>query len=184
MSGIDFILVRHGRQTAGFGHDADPGLDHTGHAQAEDLAARLTPGEAARLVASPLRRARETAAAVERRHAVTARVEPAIAEVPTPGLGLAERGAWLPGFLHGLWSEQPAHLRDWRHSIGAFFAGVEAPAVFISHFVVINALIGLATDDDRVSPTMPDHCSINRFRASGGRIHLVAAGAQRETIIG
>ncbi|MCF4164555.1 histidine phosphatase family protein [Zavarzinia compransoris] len=184
MSAIDFILIRHGRQSAGFHVDPDPGLDETGEAQARAMAERLTPDEARNLVTSPLRRARATAAAVEVRHGVIARVEPRIAEVPTAGLTLEQRGAWLPGFLHGAWSDQPDHLIAWRRSIGDFFAGIETPGVFVTHFVVVNALIGLATGDDRVSPSLPDHCSINRFRLEAGRVRLIETGAQRETMVG
>lgn len=184
MRAIDFILVRHGRQSAGFHVDPDPGLDATGEAQARAMAGALTPDEARHLITSPLRRARATAAAVEMLHGVTARIEPRIAEVPTSGMTLEQRGAWLPGFLHGMWSEQAGHLQAWRRSIGEFFAGLEGPGVFVTHFVVVNALIGIATGDDRVSPTMPDHCSLNRFRLADGRVHLIAAGAQRETIVG
>lgn len=62
------IVVRHGRTDANasgllVGSRLDPGLDDLGRRQAEALASVLPPG---RVVTSPLRRARETAAALGR----------------------------------------------------------------------------------------------------------------------
>ncbi|MFZ2871891.1 histidine phosphatase family protein [Zavarzinia sp.] len=184
MTGVGFILVRHGQQSAGFHVDADPGLDATGHAQAAAMAEMLGPDDGRLLVTSPLRRARETVAAVESRWGRTAIVEPRMAEVPTPGMSLEERGHWLEAFLRGDWSGQPAHLLAWRDGIAGFLAGLDRPAVIVSHFVVVNAVIGLATGDGRVTPSMPDHCSINRFEVRDGALHLIEKGAQRRTVIG
>ncbi len=63
------IVVRHGRTEANasgllLGQRLDPGLDDLGHRQATALAAVLPAG--ARVVCSPLRRTRETAAALGR----------------------------------------------------------------------------------------------------------------------
>ncbi|TDP48112.1 histidine phosphatase family protein [Zavarzinia compransoris] len=184
MSAIAITLVRHGRQNAGFGADADPGLDPVGEEQARAMAGLIGPSDGRRLVVSPLRRARLTAAALEAAWGIAAEVEPRIAEVPTRGLSLAERGAWLRPFLQGRWSDQPNHLRAWRRGLHDYFAAVTAPGVFVTHFVVINALIGLVTDSDLVTPTMPDHCSINRFALDGGHLRLVETGAQARTVIG
>ncbi|WP_165837489.1 histidine phosphatase family protein [Zavarzinia aquatilis] len=184
MSGVGFILVRHGQQSAGFHVDPDPGLDKTGVEQAAAMAARLGADDGRLLFTSPLRRARETMAALEVRWGRSATVEPRMAEVPTPGLSLDARGHWLDGFLRGDWSDQPDYLQAWRAGIAAFLTGLERPAVIVSHFVVVNAVIGLATGDSRVTPSMPDHCSLNRFELRDGAFHLVEKGAQRKTVIG
>lgn len=181
---IALTLVRHGKQNAGFDVDADPGLDPLGETQASAMARLIGAPQGRALVASPLRRARQTAAALEAAWQVEARIEPAIAEVPTPGMSLAERGQWLRPFLQSRWPDQPAHLQAWRQGIGAYFAVVPGPAVFITHFVVINALIGLVTGSDQVTPTMPDHCSIHQFALEAGQLRLVELGAQARTVIG
>ena len=184
MSSVGFILVRHGQQSAGFHVDPDPGLDSTGVEQAAAMAQHLGPDDGRLLVTSPLRRARETMAALEARWGRTAVIEPRMAEVPTPGLSLEARGHWLDGFLRGDWSDQPDYLQAWRAGIAAFLSGLRQPAVIVSHFVVVNAVIGLATGDNRVTPSMPDHCSINRFELRDGAFHLIERGAQRKTVIG
>jgi broad specificity phosphatase PhoE len=56
-----FYLVRHGETTGGPG---DPGLAPSGVAQAEAVAAQLSVRPIAAVYSSPLRRARETAAAI------------------------------------------------------------------------------------------------------------------------
>ena len=61
------FLVRHGRATGGYGADLDPGLDDLGRAQAAATAERLGPLGPLPMITSPLRRAREPAAALEAR---------------------------------------------------------------------------------------------------------------------
>src|SRR5205809_892132 len=108
------VLVRHGRAAAGWGDDRDPGLDATGHAQAAAMAERLAPQGPLPLVTSPLRRTRETAAALERTWEVTARVEPAVGEVQSPTPELDGRVAWLRAFMASTWDEQPRQQLEWR----------------------------------------------------------------------
>ncbi|CAA9228164.1 MAG: hypothetical protein AVDCRST_MAG50-1630 [uncultured Acidimicrobiales bacterium] len=74
-------MVRHGRAAAGFGAELDPGLDDHGRAQAEAVADRLAPLGPLPMVVSPLRRCRETAAPLEARWGVTARVDPDVGEI-------------------------------------------------------------------------------------------------------
>src|SRR3954470_21431569 len=116
-------LVRHGRAAAGWGDDLDPGLDDVGHAQAAAAAEALAPDGPLPLVTSPLRRTRETARAFETRWAVTARVEPAVGEVPSPTPDLAARVDWLRAFMSSTWDKQPPEMHAWRHELlGALLA--------------------------------------------------------------
>jgi len=84
-------LVRHGRAAADWGSHVDPGLDDVGRTQAEAMASELAPKGPLPLVASPLRRTRETAAALERRWELGARIEPRVGEIPSPVEDLAAR---------------------------------------------------------------------------------------------
>ncbi|MFF4116124.1 histidine phosphatase family protein [Streptomyces sp. NPDC001714] len=67
----ELLLVRHGLPEAGV---FDPGLSPEGAAQAERLAAWLGPEDLDALYVSPLRRARETVAPLERLTGMTAAV--------------------------------------------------------------------------------------------------------------
>ncbi|MET0325987.1 MAG: histidine phosphatase family protein, partial [Ilumatobacteraceae bacterium] len=97
-------LVRHGRASAGWDTDPDPGLDELGAAQAEALADRMSGPRP--IVTSPLRRCRETADALARRWDVVPDVEPLVAEMPSPdGVPMGERTIWLRAAMTGTWSE-------------------------------------------------------------------------------
>lgn len=184
MSSVPFILIRHGEQNAGWDVDRDPALSARGQAQAVAMATAIGAADGRALVTSPLRRARETAAALESPWGLAARVEPLVAELPSDGLDLGARGAWLKGVLSGRWTGQAENLLAWRSGIVGFLSGLTRPTVIVSHFVVINAVVGHATGDDRVMPVIPDHCSINRFMVEDGAIRLVELGAQRESLVG
>lgn len=67
----ELLLIRHGLPMGGV---FDPGLSPEGTAQAERLAAWLAHEDVDALYASPFRRARETAAPLERRTGMTATV--------------------------------------------------------------------------------------------------------------
>jgi broad specificity phosphatase PhoE len=150
--------VRHGKAAAGW-DDPDPGLDATGVAQAEAMAAAI--GAAPRpLYSSPLRRARETAAALERLWSTSAEVIPAMGEVSAPAeYDASTRTSWLRGFLGGTYDEAGPDYCAWRDTILDTLRGLPDGAVVVSHFVAINAAVGKAWGDDRVLCQPVDNCS-------------------------
>jgi hypothetical protein len=82
-----------------------PGLDEVGRAQAEAIAKELGPLGPLPLATSPLRRARETAVPLEALWGVKARVEPGVAEIPSPTEDLQARATWLRQVMRGRWSD-------------------------------------------------------------------------------
>ena len=104
-------LIRHGKPAAVWGEaDDDPGLDAQGRAQAEAVRDHLmglpAPQRPSRVVSSPLRRCRETAAPTAAALGVDLEIDPSVGEIPTPsGLSAAERPAWLRQVFQGRWSE-------------------------------------------------------------------------------
>jgi broad specificity phosphatase PhoE len=171
-------LVRHGKAAAGWDAEADPGLDDLGRAQAEAMAETLAPLGPLPLVTSPLRRTRETAAALERRWRVTARVEPRIAEIPSPVEGLAARAEWLAATMQQGWSSLAPPLQDWRCRLLEALAGYAEDSVLVSHFIAINVAIGQALGDDRVVCFRPENCSCTVIEVSGGTIRLIERGVE------
>jgi broad specificity phosphatase PhoE len=151
-------LVRHGKAAAGW-EDADPPLDATGQAQAEAMAAAMgsTPRP---LYVSPLLRTRETAGALERAWDMAAIVDPRVGEVQAPMDGLDERMGWLRGFLGGTYEAAGAHYCAWRDSVLDALRALPDGAVVVTHFVAINAAIGKAWQDDRVTCQPVDNCSM------------------------
>jgi broad specificity phosphatase PhoE len=151
-------LVRHGKAAAGW-EDADPPLDDTGRAQADAMA--VTFGGVPRpLFASPLRRARETAASLERLWGVEMTIEPRVGEVSAPDdFDVASRTSWLRGFLSGTYVDAGGVYEKWRDGVLDTLRGMPDGAVVVSHFVAINAAIGKAWDDPRVLCQTVDNCS-------------------------
>ena len=180
---VKIYLIRHGRASAGFAEAYDPGLDEVGRAQAEAIAEELAPLGPLPLVTSPLKRARETAAASEARWGMSARVEPCVAEIPTPTLDLQARAAWLRQAMRGRWSELPPAYPAWRDEVVACLIALGTTTVVTTHFVAINAAVGAATGDDRLVCCEPDNCSCTVLELVDGTLRVVTLGRQRATQI-
>jgi len=180
---VTLYLVRHGRPTGGFAEVADPGLDEVGIAQAEAVAQELATLGPLSLVTSPLRRACETAIPFERRWRTTARIEPAVAEVPTPRADLPTRAAWLHEVMRGRWSDLPEQHTQWRQRVVDALVALPRSTVVTTHFIAINVAVGSAIEDDRMICCEPDHCSATVLEVRDGRLHLLSLGRQRETKI-
>jgi broad specificity phosphatase PhoE len=177
-------LVRHGRAAAGWNTDADPGLDAIGQAQAEALAAQFADVESLFIESSPLRRCRETAAPLAALWDRPISIEPRMAEIPSPeGVAMADRVEWLREAMRGTWTDLGVRFTAFRDAVGAALRSRTSDAVVFSHFVAINAAIGLATDDDRLVIRSLDNCSVTIIEASNGTLRLVEGGHEADTLI-
>jgi len=182
-SPVRIYLVRHGRASAGFAEAVDPGLDAVGHKQAKAIVQELAPFGPLPLITSPLKRARETAAAFEVQWQVTAQIEPRIAEIPSPTEDLQAREAWLHQAFQGRWSDLPKPYQAWRDEVVSFLLSRRTTSVVTTHFVAINAAVGAATGDDRLLCFEPDHCSCTVLEVHNDNLLVVARGRQRATQI-
>ncbi len=178
---VRLYLVRHARPAGTFAEARDPGLDVTGLAQAEALAERLGPRGPLPIVTSPLRRTRETAAPLELRWRRAARIEAAVAEIPSCEDDLARRGEWLRGVMAGRWSDIAPELQVWRAAVMDALVAIRETSVVVTHYVAINAAVGQATGDDRVLCFAPDHCSVTVLDVQRGAFRLVERGAEATT---
>lgn len=178
-------LVRHGRAAAGWDTDPDPGLDDLGRSQALEAAASLAAFAPCALVSSPLRRCQETAAPLAERWAGSVRIEPRVAEIPSPvGVPMGERVDWLRAAMSGTWADLGERYTMFRDGIIAALVELSGDAVVFSHFVAINAVIGAATDDDRLVIRSLDNCSITVVEIDAdGSLHLLAGGHEADTLI-
>jgi broad specificity phosphatase PhoE len=178
-------LVRHGQATGGWDAERDPGLDELGRAQAAALCDQLGPlGDVIppRLVTSPLRRCRETAAPLAARWGVGPVVEPLVAEIPSPdGVPFGRRVPWLQAAIAGTWTALGPRYLDYRDAVAAYVAGLTVDTVVTTHFVAINAVIGACTGDDRVLIRRLDNASVTVVETSAGGIELVAVGREADT---
>jgi broad specificity phosphatase PhoE len=177
-------LVRHGRAAAGWNTDADPGLDVIGQGQAEMVAEQLVEAGPLLIESSPLRRCRETAAPLALLWDRPIAIEPRMAEIPSPeGVPMAERVEWLREAMHGTWADLGPRFTAFRDAVGASLRSRTSDAVVFSHFIAINAAIGLAVGDDRLVIRSLDNCSVTVVDVLDGRLHLVEGGHEADTLI-
>ena len=177
-------LVRHGRAAAGWDTDPDPGLDDLGRAQCFVVAARLAPLGPLPVLTSPLRRCRETAAALAERWQVDARIEPAVAEIPSPErVAMADRVDWLRRAMTGSWPDLGPRYTAFRDQVVATLCGLTTDSVVFSHFIAINAAIGVSLGDERLVVRSLDNCSVTTIDAVGGALQLVESGHEADTLI-
>ncbi|WP_416898680.1 MAG: histidine phosphatase family protein [Minwuia sp.] len=175
-------LVRHGKAAAAFDEDLDPPLNKDGTKQALEMADTLGPLGPLPLIASPMRRCRETASALENVWGAPAKVDPRVSEVPSPTDDLKVRREWLRGFMRGTWSDPAAgDLKGWRADLIAAIEEIDEDTVISSHFVAINTVVGALNGDERVTSFQPDNCSITRLEKSGGVWKVAALGREVET---
>jgi broad specificity phosphatase PhoE len=176
-------LVRHGRAAAGYGADPDPGLDDLGREQAEAMAERLAPLGPVPMLTSPLQRTRQTAAALERRWNTMAVVDAAVAEIPAPSDDLAERHAWISEALGSTWTELGPRYTSWRTMVTDLLLRLREDTVVVTHFVAINAAIGVATGDDRVMCVPVDNASVTILDHDHHTLSVVEVGGQDTTVV-
>jgi broad specificity phosphatase PhoE len=180
---VRVVLIRHAHPGGGYGEDHDPGLDDVGLRQAAAMTAAVAPLGPRPVYVSPLRRTRETAAVLERRWATEATVEPRVGEIPSPFESLEERAVWLREVLPSTWANQPAELVQWRGSLLAALRELSHDTIVVTHFVAINAVVGAATGDDRITSCMPDYCSQTVLDVDADGFRLIEMGAQASTRI-
>ena len=181
---VRLVLVRHGRASAGWGTDPDPGLDDLGRSQAEHVAAALAPLGAMPIITSPLRRCRETAAPLAKAWSVEAVVEPVVAEIPSPlGVAMGERVEWLRDAMGGTWADLGTRYVAFRDALVDRLLATSRDTVVFSHFIAINAAIGRACDDDRLVIASLDNCSRTVIEIVDGRLRLVEHGHEADTLI-
>ncbi len=180
-------LVRHAKAAAGFSEAEDPGLSEEGRDQAVDLALRLEHLGPLAIQSSPLKRAQETAAPLANRWGEVADITGTVAELPTPpdiaAAGLAARGPWLQRIAMQRYADQTGILRAWQQGIIGSLRSCRIDTVIFTHFMVINAAVGAALNDDRLVLMQPDFCSVTVLENGGGMLALVQRGTEATTKI-
>ncbi len=177
-------LIRHGRAAAGWNTDPDPGLDGLGLQQATAVAASLSQLGPLPVLSSPLRRCRETAAVLAELWQVEPQIEPSVAEIPSPlGVAMVDRVDWLREAMLGTWGELGPRYVAYRDQVVTFLAGLDSDSVVFSHFIAINAVIGVALGDDRLVVRSLDNCSVTVVDVVDGALQLVESGHEADTLI-
>lgn len=179
---MEIVLVRHALpvriDTTPDGLAADPQLAERGVVQAERVLQALAGDEVTALYTSPSRRARETAAPLERALGMTAEVEEGIAEfdsadssyVPVEELKAANDPRWHALMKGDLYS-RGVDPQAFRHRVVEAVERIVARhpggrAVLFSHAGAINAAAGHVLGQERTIWFPPAYCSLTRIGAA------------------
>jgi len=180
-------LVRHGHaSTTWEPGDWDPGLSELGRVQAEARAEQLAGLDLGPLplLSSPLRRARETAAALERRWKTVATVDSRISEIQAAGVPPEQRRDWLRAILQRRWVELGQTLDSWRNDVLQVLLETREDTIVFSHSVAINVAVGFALGDDRVTCFRPANCSCSLLEVQDRQLRIVELGSEDADNIG
>jgi broad specificity phosphatase PhoE len=71
----------------------------------------------------------------------------------------------------------------YRQAISDCVASIDVDTVIFSHFIAINAVIGAATNDDKVVISHLDNCSVTTFDVTDGELTLIELGGEADTLI-
>jgi broad specificity phosphatase PhoE len=171
-------LIRHGQAEAGWSTQRDPGLNDTGRQQAYQAARAFAERSPLPIIVSPLRRARETANEFETLWRRPATVDDRVAEIPSVGMTLADRGEWLKALTQRRWEELDQVIQSWRDTAIASLLELSEDTVVVSHFMIINAVVSWASGDERVVCCQPLPGSRTTLERVGETFRIVEVGAQ------
>lgn len=174
------LLVRHGQAAASWGEQTDPGLSELGQQQATNIQDVLASYSQLESISSPKARAHQTAQIARPEAVIT--IDPRFTEIPSGELRLADRGNWLRQVFKGNWSNQEPQVKAWRSDILHALQEQNSSIIFC-HFVVINAVVAAAKQNDKVMQCRPDYCSIWEFECQGSEISLINAGQEDESLV-
>ena len=170
---VRIYLVRHAKTAESWRTALDAPLSETGHRQADSTAQDLASLGPLPLWSSPLQRARQTAAPLASLWRTDVHIEPRITEIPAPSAGPKIRGEWLVQTLTAKWSAMESELKEWRDNVLDALSEVTEDTVMVTHYVVVNAVVGAATGDDRVICFHPDNTDTTVVDKVGDRLNVV-----------
>lgn len=179
-------LVRHGQAEAGWDQDINPPLSKLGQQQAQ-MAAKVLCESIANIkdfqcIASPIKRAHETAQYFANAAKKEIIIENRVAEIPSPMQDLQERMPWLMSVMKDEWPNLSPALNAWRNDCIAFICSLKQDSIIFSHYIAINVMIGHCQHNEQVISYHPDNCSIHHFE-NEPQLHIVSLGKQAETKI-
>jgi len=177
-------LVRHGEAASSFMDAADPGLSDLGQRQAIVAAQALDDVGPLPIISSPLARAFETAKPTAALWGAEIEIVDGVAEIPSTGIAIADRQAWLMKIMGGQWADTNDALIRWRDNLVSYLLSLSTSSVIFTHFVAINAAVGAATASDDVLCFQPANCSITVLEIDDNTVRLITRGDEAQTKIG
>ena len=171
---MELLLIRHGRPLRAHGGDgpADPGLSPLGTRQSEALADWLASERLAAIYASPLRRARETAAPLADRLGLDVTLDDSIREYDADAVEYIPMEE-LKASGDPRWNEVPQALPEFRERV---IDGIERLVAahpseriaVVCHGGVVNVYVAWVVKTRTELFFLPHYTSISRVLAAGG----------------
>lgn len=183
---INIYLVRHGEAGKSWDEDLDPGLSDKGKEQSRRLVSQLENDFALlnfKAISSPLARAQETAIPLQEKHGFDIEIYKTFAEIPSPGIEIGQRSAWLRGMFKVKISDLESPQEKWRSSIVQSIQDISGDTIIFSHFMVINCVVGWINNFDNLVGFYPDNCSITKIINRNGELELTQLGNELSTVI-
>lgn len=178
-------LVRHGRASAGWDTELDPGLDELGRQQAREMAQQLSPLGPVNVITSPLLRCQQTSLPLCEAWNSKPEIRLEVGEIPSPeGVPKSGRAVWLRENMGGTWQSLGPRYTTFRDEVVNFVSQLNDDTVIVSHFMAINAIIGNTRNDDRLVLFRLDNCSVTTVeRDEHGDLKLIQSGREADTLI-
>ena len=180
------ILVRHGEASASWEESSDPGLSNLGINQAEECSSillKLDDIDNFDLKSSPLKRAIETAEKLKIKLNKNLLIDPAFAEIPSPGVSLQNRQQWLKEIFNQKVDELEKPQKNWHKKIISEIKKIEKPTIIFSHFMVINTIVAHIEKNPSMVCFYPDNCSITELNKKENEIELLSLGNQLSSTV-
>lgn len=181
---VSLYFVRHGEASSSWGGSVDPGLSDLGWQQAEVVADKLSnKTQPISIYSSPLQRAKDTGTALEKKWGQTATIIPSIAEIPSSDISMDNRREWLSRLMTEKWDEQTDTLNRWREGILSTLTDQKEDAVFFTHFMVLNVIVGALLGTEDIVSFRPDNCSVTKVEIRDGKNILAYKGDEAQTVV-
>ncbi len=183
---MTIYLIRHGEAAQAWDKAPDPKLSINGQQQARQLAAAYLPllnSTDFQLVSSPLARAQETAIPFQKTLNILPIINTNFAEIPSPGIALADRRNWLKGLFSKKVIELEQPQLDWRSNIISGIQSLEKNTLIFSHFMTINAVVGWIRGNEKLVSYYPNYCSITKIESVGNEFFIRSLGKELTTVI-
>ena len=179
---MNIYLIRHGEAAARWSQSRDPSLSQTGREQAAALCKHFADKAPMHIISSPLLRAQETAVPLASMWQVDVRIDESFRELPSL-VSFEERAVWLKNVMRRTWDEVDDALIEWREAAWRSITSLNVDTVIFSHFMVINAIVGRLTGDERLVSFEPDYVSVTQLVGPGDGLELAALGEELETFV-
>ncbi|MVF12901.1 histidine phosphatase family protein [Ketobacter sp. MCCC 1A13808] len=179
---IEILCIRHGQAAASWQENPDPGLSEEGTRQALGLVPVLRQEKIRSIISSPMQRTRQTASPLCKALHLPVTIDNNFCEIPTPALvPLEKRLDWLRASSHLKWPQLEEGLHRWRDNILNSIRAIQTPTIIVTHFMVLNVVVGSIRGDVKLVNYRPDYCSVLRLGLTEQQIVLLDLGSQAQS---